>query len=189
MGFGIAGYFLFGVGYIGYMTFIVTLLRECGFDSGVVAVFYAVLGLAVVGSPWLWAGLLQRERGGGALARLNALLGLAVVIPLVWSQPVAAFASGAIFGAVFLSAVASTTAMVRHNLSPERWPTGIAIFTVVFAVGQILGPALTGWVSDRSGSLSDGLALSSAALFLGAAVAAFQRPLGSQPAPPSRQPG
>ncbi len=185
MSFGIAGYFLFGVGYIGYMTFIVTLLRESGFGSGVVAVFYAVLGLAVVASPWLWAGLLQRERGGGALARLNALLGLAVVIPLVWSQPVAAFASGAIFGGVFLSAVASTTAMVRHNLPPERWPTGIAIFTVVFAVGQILGPALTGWVSDRSGSLSDGLALSSAVLFLGAAVAAFQRPLGSQPTPPA----
>jgi predicted MFS family arabinose efflux permease len=88
LAFGIAGYFLFGVGYIGYMTFIVTLLRESGLASEVVALFYAVLGLAVVVSPWLWAGLLQRERGGGALARLNGLLGLAVILPLLWLHPI-----------------------------------------------------------------------------------------------------
>jgi len=182
--FGIAGYFLFGVGYIGYMTFIVALLRESGLSSGVVALFYAVLGLAVVASPWIWAGLLQRERGGGALARLNALLGLAVILPLLWLHPIPAFVSGAIFGAVFLSVVSSTTAMVRHNLPAERWSAGIAAFTIVFACGQILGPAITGWISDRGGDLTSGLAFSAAALLLGALLASLQRPL----APGLREP-
>jgi predicted MFS family arabinose efflux permease len=179
LAFGIAGYFLFGVGYIGYMTFIVTLLRESGLASEVVALFYAVLGLAVVVSPWLWAGLLQRERGGGALARLNGLLGLAVILPLLWLHPIPAFVSGAIFGAVFLSVVASTTAMVRHNLPPERWSAGIAAFTIVFACGQILGPAITGWISDRGGDLTSGLAFSAASLLLGALLASLQHPLAS----------
>jgi predicted MFS family arabinose efflux permease len=179
LAFGIAGYFLFGVGYIGYMTFIVTLLRESGLASEVVTLFYAVLGLAVVVSPWLWAGLLQRERGGGALARLNGLLGLAVILPLLWLHPIPAFLSGVVFGAVFLSVVASTTAMVRHNLPPERWSAGIAAFTIVFACGQILGPAITGWISDRGGDLTSGLTFSAASLLLGALLASLQRPLAS----------
>ena len=174
---GVAGYFLFGVGYIGYMTFIVTLLREQALGTGVIVAFYALLGAGVIASPWLWAGLLQRERGGGALARLNALLAFSVILPVLWTHPAVAFVSGAIFGSVFLSVVASTTAMVRHNLAPERWTSGIAAFTVIFAFGQILGPALVGWVSDHMGGLRPGLALSAAALLLGALVAGTQKPL------------
>jgi predicted MFS family arabinose efflux permease len=62
------GYTLFGVGYIGYMTFVVALLREQGMASGTVTLFYALLGLAVVLSSRIWAGLLDRSRGGRALA-------------------------------------------------------------------------------------------------------------------------
>ncbi|MFZ4651286.1 MAG: YbfB/YjiJ family MFS transporter [Rubrivivax sp.] len=173
----LAGYCCFGLGYIGYMTFIVTLLREQGMAAGVIAAFYALLGLGVMASPWLWAGLLQRARGGGALALLNALLALATVLPVLVSHPLAAFASGALFGAVFLSVVASTTAIVRHNLPQGDWSAGISAFTIVFAAGQIVGPSLVGGLADGAGGLRAGLAVSAALLALGAAVATLQRPL------------
>ena len=51
---------MFGLGYIGYMTFIVTLLREQGWRRAGRGAFYVLLGLGVVASSWLWAGLLQR---------------------------------------------------------------------------------------------------------------------------------
>ena len=178
LGFGLAGYFMFGVGYIGYMTFIVTLLREQQMSTPTIAAFYALLGLGVMASPWLWAALLQRERGGGALARLNALLALATALPVLLPGVAAAFVSGALFGAVFLSVVASTTAMVRHNLPTAQWASGIGAFTVIFAAGQILGPTLTGWLSDTGGGLRMGLAASAAALALGAALATLQKPRG-----------
>jgi predicted MFS family arabinose efflux permease len=178
LGFALAGYFMFGVGYIGYMTFIVTLLREQQMSTPAIAAFYALLGAAVMASPWLWAGLLQRQRGGGALARLNALLAVATALPVLLPGAAAAFASGALFGGVFLSVVASTTALVRHQLPQARWPAGIGAFTAVFAAGQILGPALTGWLSDTAGGLRLGLAVSAAALALGAALAALQQPRG-----------
>jgi predicted MFS family arabinose efflux permease len=176
--FGLAGYGLFGVGYIGYMTFVITLLREQGLATGTLSVFYALLGLGVVASSWLWAGLLQRHRGGVPLAVLNALLALATVLPLWGTHLATAFASGALFGAVFLSVVASTTALVRHNAQPAAWPAGIAAFTVVFAAGQIVGPSIVGWVADGPGGLARGFAWSAAALALGAVLAAFQRPVG-----------
>lgn len=176
-GFGLAGYLMFGLGYIGYMTFVITLLREQGLSATAVVGFYMLLGAGVMASSWLWAALLQRCRGGGALALLNGLLALATVLPVASAHPVAVFASGALFGAVFLSVVASTTAMVRHNLAPAAWPGGIAAFTIVFAAGQIVGPGLVGWVADGAGGLARGFAVSAAVLALGAGLAWRQRPL------------
>lgn len=174
---GLAGYGAFGLGYIGYMTFIVSLLREQQVPPIQITAFYVMLGLAVVASSWLWAGLLQRWRGGGPLALLNALLAVATVLPVLSARPALVFASGLLFGAVFLSVVASTTAFVRHNLPPAAWPSGIAVYTIVFAAGQIVGPTFTGWVSDGSGGLARGLAVSAALLAGGAVLAAMQRPL------------
>ena len=85
--------------------------------------------------------------------------------------------SGLLFGAVFLSLVASTTALVRHNLPPAQWASGIAAFTVVFAAGQIVGPTMVGWVSDGPGGLARGFVLSALALWVGAGLALRQRPL------------
>jgi predicted MFS family arabinose efflux permease len=177
LGCGLASYFLFGLGYIGYMTFVVTLLREQHLSSALITVFYGLLGLAVIGSSWLWAGLLQRHRGGGAMRLLNALLAMATLLPVLSAHPVAVFASGLLFGGVFLSVVASTTALVRHNLPSAAWPAGISAFTIVFAAGQIVGPTLVGWVADGAGGLRGGLACSAAVLALGALIAWGQKPL------------
>jgi len=173
----LVSYFLFGLGYIGYMTFVVTLLREQHLSAFAITVFYALLGLAVLASSWIWAGLLQRHGGGGAMRLLNALLALATVLPVLSAHPVAVFASGLLFGGVFLSVVASTTALVRHNLPASSWSSGIAAFTIVFAAGQIVGPTLVGWVADGAGGLRGGLACSAGVLLLGALIAWGQKPL------------
>jgi predicted MFS family arabinose efflux permease len=172
----LAGYGLFGVGYIGYMTFIVALLRNAGMSAAVVTGFYLLLGVATVVSARLWSGLLDRMRGGQALAVLNALLAVATLLPALFAQPWVAFVSGLLFGATFLSAVASTTAFVRHNLPASHWAKGISAFTIVFAFGQIVGPIVIGWVSDGAG-LARGLVYSALLLVAGAVLAACQKPL------------
>jgi hypothetical protein len=123
--------------------------------------------------------LLQRARGGGALALLNALLALATVLPVLSVSGPAVFASGILFGSVFLSVVASTTAMVRHNLPPAAWAAGIGAFTSVFAFGQIAGPGVVGWIADGAGGLRAGFAVSAAMLAVGALLAWRQRPFGA----------
>jgi len=176
-GFGLAGYGCFGIGYIGYMTFVIALLREQGSAAGAITAFYALLGVAVVASSRIWARLLDRERGGGALARLNALLGVAAIVPALTAAWPLVMASGLLFGGVFLSVVASTTALVRHNLPPAQWAAGISAFTIVFAAGQIVGPTVVGLIADGPGGLARGLVFSAGALWLGAALAWRQRAL------------
>ncbi len=170
-------YALFGVGYIGYMTFVVALLRDQGASAATVTVFYTLLGVAVVVSSRVWADLLDRHRDGQALARLNALLGVATVLPALGSAWPLVFGSGLLFGGVFLSVVASTTALVRHNLPAHRWAAGISAFTIVFACGQMLGPSVVGWIADQAGGLQVGLWFSACALWAGALVAWRQRAL------------
>lgn len=180
-GFALGGYILFGMGYIGYMTFVVALLREQGSSALAVTVFYGLLGLAVMASSRIWSGLLDRHKNGGALAKLNALLGVATILPaLTQSWPVV-LASGLLFGAVFLSVVASTTALVRHNLSASAWAAGISAFTTAFAAGQIVGPTVVGWIADGPGGLARGLVVSAIALWLGAALAWQQKALLGNP--------
>jgi len=179
------------VGYIGYMTFVIALLREQGASANQIMGFYALLGIACMASFRVWAGLLDRHKSGRALATLNALLGTATILPaLTGSWPVI-LVSGIVFGGVFLSVVASTTAFVRHNLPPHDWPAGISAFTTVFAAGQIIGPVIVGWIADsaspvapatavtNASGLAHGLIFSACALWLAALLASRQRPLVS----------
>lgn len=177
MGFALAGYTGFGVGYIGYMTFVIALLREQGATTSVITVFYAALGVAVVLGSRIWAGLLDRHRDGQAIGRLNALLGAATLLPALTTQPLVLLLSGLVFGAVFLSVVASTTAFVRHNLPPALWGVGISAFTIVFAAGQIVGPTVVGFIADGPGGLERGLVFSAVALWVGSVLAFRQRAL------------
>ena len=175
--FGLAGYLMFGVGYIGYMTFVIALLKEQGMGAGTITLFYSVLGLAVIASSRIWARMLDRFKGGQSMAILNGLLGLATILPALTAVPALVFASGLLFGAIFLSVVASTTALVRHNLPQHAWSSGISAFTTVFALGQIIGPSVIGWIADGSGGLQRGLIFSALALGAGAVLASRQQAL------------
>jgi predicted MFS family arabinose efflux permease len=173
----LAGYTLFGVGYIGYMTFVIALLKDQHHTAGAITFFYSLLGLAVVASSRIWAGLLDRHKNGQPLARLNALLGVATMLPALTASWPVLLLSGVLFGAVFLSVVASTTALVRHNLPAARWAAGISAFTIVFAFGQIVGPTVVGFIADGPGGLTRGLLFSAVALWVGAVLAWRQKAL------------
>lgn len=180
---GLVGYLLFGMGYIGYMTFVVALLKEQGTAPQGITAFYATLGVAVMASSRVWAGLLDRFKGGQALAVLNALLGCATLLPAITNLWPLVLLSGVMFGGVFLSLVASTTALVRHNLPQSQWAVGISAFTIVFAAGQIAGPTVVGSIADGLGAGNDlqglqrGLIFSAGVLWLGAVVSMRQRAL------------
>jgi MFS family permease len=136
--------------------------------------------------------MLDAYKGGKSLSTLNGLLAFATLIPALidaWyseARPLSPFSigaiyfSGVIFGSCFLSAVASTTAFVKHNLPQTQWISGITVFTITFAIGQVIGPTLSGWISDQFGSLSIGLMLSSCILLVGSVVAYQQQPLVRQ---------
>ena len=169
----LAGYGLFGVGYIG-MTFIVALLRGAGMSGTVVAAFYVMLGVATVVSARLWSGLLDRMRGGGARRAQRAAR----------HRDADAGDVRASGGRVRVGRAVRRDVPVGGRIddglrAPQpaagRLGEGISAFTTVFAFGQIAGPVAIGWVSDSAGLAR--AVYSALTLFAGAALAAGQRAL------------
>ena len=173
----LAGYFLFGAGYIAYMTFMIAYVRDLGGGPIAQAAFWCLIGLCAFVTPWVWRGVLALDRGGLATAIILAVNAIGAGLP-IFGHSIARLATSAIvFGVAFFAVVGSTTAFVRFNYPPAAWPTAIAAMTIAFGIGQTLGPIAVGAVTDWLGNLSYALNVSAALLALGAVLAAFQRKL------------
>ena len=171
----LAGYFLFGAGYLIYMTFFVKWVVNHGYGPGTTAVVWGILGLSVILSPLFWKRMLFQHPGGRSMGLTMAISSLGVLIPLLSSSLPAMLLSALVFGFAFLNVPAAVTAMLRNSLPQPSWGPSITFFTVVFALGQIAGPALGGMIADRSGNLSYGLTVSFLALAGGALISTFQK--------------
>ncbi len=173
----LAAYFLFGLGYTAYITFIVAWMRDGGADAALVARTWTLMGAAVTLAAPLWSPLLARADGGLAIALTLAATGLGAALPLFWTGDAGIYASALVFGASFFMVPTSVTAFGRRNLPEAQWGASLSLMTVVFSVGQIFGPVAAGAISDFRGDTAAGLAAGAATLLLGVAVATAQRPL------------
>jgi predicted MFS family arabinose efflux permease len=168
-------YGFFGAGYIAYATFIIAYLRnDEGFSAAGVALFWSILGLASVAAAFLWGPILGRLTGGWGTAATISVVMIGAAVPLLWSRPAGAYLSAILFGGSFLSVVAAVTAFARKAARPHAWTAVIAVFTVVFGLGQCIGPMLSGALSDGPSGLRSALWVSVGLLAAGSIVAAFQ---------------
>ena len=176
-GFVLASYFLFGVGYIAYMTFMIAWLQERGGGPGQQALFWVLIGIGAMASPFTWSWVYNRFTGGRPIMVLLLLTMIGSILPLFAANMAALAASALLFGSAFFAVVAGTTAFVRKNYPQRLWPKGIGVMTITFSVGQTFGPVLVGAITDYFGGLSLGLSLSAGCLALAAALAALQNDL------------
>ena len=173
----LAGYFLFGAGYIAYMTFMIAYVRDAGGGAAAQSAFWCLIGLSAFVTPWVWRGVLALNRGGVSTAIILGVNAVGAALPLLGHSPALLATSALVFGVSFFALVASTTAFVRFNYPPATWPTAIGAMTIAFGVGQMLGPFATGAIVDLFGNLSYALNAGAAMLALGAMLSAFQRRL------------
>ncbi|WP_168213395.1 YbfB/YjiJ family MFS transporter [Bradyrhizobium cosmicum] len=174
----LAGYFLFGAGYIAYMTFMIAYVRDGGGDATAQAAFWGLIGVSAFVTPWVWRGVLALDRGGLATAIILGTNAIGAGLPMLGHSTAWLAVSAVVFGIGFFAVVNSTTAFVRFNYPPEVWPTAIAAMTISFGIGQTLGPIAVGAITDALGSLSYALNVSAALLALGAVAALCQRKVG-----------
>lgn len=174
----LAAYFLFGAGYIAYMTFMIAYVRDGGGGAAAQSAFWSLIGVSAFVTPWVWRRVLALDRGGLATTIILGVNALGAALPIFGHSPLLLAISALVFGVAFFAVVGSTTAFVRYNYPVEAWPTAIAAMTIAFGIGQTLGPIVVGAITDAVGSLSFALNVSAAMLVLGAVLSTFQRKLG-----------
>jgi MFS family permease len=162
-------YFLFGYTYVIYATFIVTtLVQERGFSE------------AVAGNFWSWVGFLSIFSGpvfGTLSDKLGRKTGLIMVFTIqmfayllvALSLPVKfLYLSIGCYGIVAWSIPSIMTALVGDYVGPQKTARVFGFITFIFALGQIAGPAIAGFLAEKYGSFSSSFLM--AFLFAGFAV-------------------
>ncbi len=177
----LGSYFLFGVGYIAYMTFVVAWMVSHGASAFDVAVTWGTLGVATMVAPIVWRVPRARWHAATTLAAAGVVIGVGAAIPLYGTSLPAMILSALFFGGAMFTAPASVTDLVKTSLPKAAWGPAVAVFTVVFAIGQAIGPVLTGWLADATHSLQSSLAGSVAVLLAASATAICQRESNAEP--------
>jgi len=162
-------YFLFGYTYVIYATFIVTaLVQERGFSE------------AVAGNFWSWVGFLSLFSGpvfGTLSDRLGRKSGLILVFSIqmfayllvALSLPIEfLYLSIGCYGIVAWSIPSIMAALVGDYVGPQKTARVFGFITFIFALGQIAGPALAGFLAEKYGSFSSSFLMAS--FFAGLAV-------------------
>lgn len=167
----IVAYGCLGLGYVITATFIVVMVRRLP-DAGTWEFWtWLTVGLAGAPSNWLWARIAARIGAYRAIVIAFVLEAIGVALAALGSGPIAILTGAALLGGTFLAITALGLAAARA-LAPERPDQTIAKMTVAFSVGQIIGPAIGGWLAERSGSFVTASWLAVAALLLGAVLSA-----------------
>lgn len=174
-------YFMFGLGYIAYITFMVAWVQSSALEglshAAVTSVMWSLLGMATLLGPWLWKPVFNGRADGIPMAASMSVLAVGAALPLVWPTLAGIWCSAFLVGSSVFMVPSAATGFVKTNLPAPQWGTGLAIATSLFAIGQTIGPVTSGWLSDQTSSLNTGLWCSVVVLIAGALLAWTQSPL------------
>lgn len=160
-----------GFGYVITATFIVVMVRRMPDARALEFWTWAVVGLAGAPSNWAWAKVAARTGPYAAIVAAFVLEAAGVALAAPGHGAAALLVGAALLGGTFMAITALGLATARQ-LAPDRPDQTIARMTVAFSLGQIAGPAVGGWLAERSGSFAAPSWLAAAVLLVGAALAA-----------------
>jgi predicted MFS family arabinose efflux permease len=170
----LAAYFLFGVGYIVYMTFVVAWLREMQLGNAAATGVWLVLGLAAMASGYAWRNVMARWWPVHTFAATCVCTAVGTALPLLSHSWAMLLVSAVLVGGSFFMTPGSMMALARRTLPAAQWAKAMNLFTFIFAIGQGVGPVAAGWIADNHG-LNAAMAAGAATLILAAGLAFMQK--------------
>src|SRR4051812_7393997 len=81
------GYFLFGAGYIAYMTFMIAYVRDGGGGAAAQSTFWSLIGISAFFTPWVWRRGVGLGRGGLTTTNIFCVQALGAGVPVFWDFP------------------------------------------------------------------------------------------------------
>jgi predicted MFS family arabinose efflux permease len=176
----LCAYFLFGAGYIVYLTFVVAWLRELSVSPRAAAGLWIALGMAVTASGWIWRGPMGRWWPAHTFTAACMCTAVGSVLPALLPGMAGLVASVLLVGCSFFMVPASIVALIRRKLQATQWAGSMNLYTTVFATGQALGPVFAGALADMT-SLSVAMWAAAAILALGSVLVLFDSKLARAP--------
>jgi predicted MFS family arabinose efflux permease len=165
----LAAYGLFGFGYVITATFIVDMVRGTPSLAHLEPYVWILFGLCAAPSVVLWTALGRRWGILRIYAVACVVEASGIATSALWLHPASILVSAVLVGGTFVSLTALGLVATRSGRGDPRGR--IALMTVSFSIGQIVGPAFAGYVYEATGSLATPLLAAVAALLLAALFA------------------
>jgi predicted MFS family arabinose efflux permease len=166
----VIAYGLFGFGYVITATFLVAIVRRTPSIRPVEPAVWILFGLAAAPSVALWSRAARPLGLPAAFALACVVEAAGVIASVAWPTRLGVFVATLLVGGTFmgLTALGLIQARLLTRGDPRR---ALAWMTGAFALGQIVGPAFAGLLSDRLGSFTAASFVAAAALLVAAALA------------------
>lgn len=162
-------YFLFGFSYIIMVNFFsVYLIREAGLAEKTAGYLWSIAGLLGIFSGFVWGNisdLLGRRRG---LFMVFGLQAICFAIFALGQSPIYYWSTAIIFGITSFATPAIIAAATGDLVGARLAPAGLGMITVLFGIGQIMGPAMAGYLADLTGTYRIGFFIAALAALTGA---------------------
>jgi len=159
-------YFCEGLGYIITATFLVTYMKRMTGSFYLANNTWVIVGFAAATFTMLWPVIASRFGFVFALSAAHFVQAGAIIVPLFMPDVFGAVISALGFGGTFLGIV-SLSLVFGQQLKPDKPHHAVATLTILFSLGQIIGPVAAGYLSDRTGSFSTSLTGAAIIVFLG----------------------
>ncbi|MFQ5594119.1 MAG: YbfB/YjiJ family MFS transporter [Anaerolineae bacterium] len=169
-------YAAFGFSYIIYATFFAAYLtEERGLSGSQAGAMWSLVGVLAIFCGFVWGALSDRIGRRAGLALVFALEGVAILLLALWTAPVGYTVSAFLFGFSAFAIPAIMAAACGDFVGPRMAPAALGAITLVFGIGQSIGPSVGGWLADQSGSFATAFVVAAVAAFLGSAGAVALR--------------
>jgi predicted MFS family arabinose efflux permease len=168
-------YFLFGAGYIVYLTFVIAWLREMQLGVAVSVGVWVWLGFAVMASGWVWRGVMARWWPAHTFAAATLVTALGAALPLLSNHIAVLLLSALLVGGSFFMAPGAVMALIRQTLPQAQWAKMMSLMMLVFAIGQGVSPVMAGALADAT-SMNAAMGASVVVLIIAAVLAVMQTP-------------
>ena len=172
-------FFAFGFSYIIYSTFFIRyLVKEGGFTQSDAGLLWLKIGMISGLSGFIWGSI--SDRWGRRLALVNVFLlqGAAFLILGLSRQLPVVYISAGLFALTAWSVPALMAALAGDIFGARLAPAALGLVTVIFGIGQALGPYLAGRIADSTHSFAIAfVAAGVVALTLGAGGSWWLRPM------------
>ncbi|RNM26403.1 YbfB/YjiJ family MFS transporter [Staphylococcus cohnii] len=166
-GFSIA-YFCEGAGYIITGTFLVAIVKSIPSLSDYAALSWMFVGLGAIPSTILWSMLADMLGHGKATYLAFILQIISVTLPILSDSMLSLILSSLLFGSTFLGLttlfMSKAQALMYQNNSKLNL---VAILTVIYSLGQMIAPALSGLLIGSAGNFNAALIFAAAILCVG----------------------
>ncbi|GGY62373.1 MFS transporter [Marinobacter zhanjiangensis] len=144
-------YAIIGVTYIVQAIFMVSFMVEEGHSETTAGAFMAMMGLLSIAAGPLWGWLSDHWGRGNSLASAMGLVTLAMGLPLLDQSLLLFFLHFLIMGLSVNGMFALIQASATDQVAPRYIPIAFSFVTVFFATGQLIGPAVAGWLIEMGG--------------------------------------